>query len=237
MTDLYDMHTHILPGIDDGAKDTETSLALIQKLKAQGVSHIALTPHYYSNRESLEDFYAKRQGAYDLLSARKIKGVELILASEAYITDFIFNNPSIDGLCYQGTRYLLTEFAYSSDFSGSAGDMLYKLVNNYNVIPVIAHIERYKHLMKHPEVLEELADAGCKMQINLSSLSSFTDGRKLLKLIKKGLVHIIGTDTHSFQRGSDYLTGFSIIDKKLGAEYCQLITNNCKMLINDKKLT
>lgn len=235
--DLYDMHTHLLPGIDDGAKDIETALALIQKLKEQGVNHIALTPHYYSNRESLEDFYMKRQEAYDLLCAQKIEGVAFILASEAYITDYIFNNPSIDGLCYQGTRYLLTEFAYASDFSGAAGDMLYKLINNYNVKPVIAHIERYKYLMKHPEVIGELADAGCKMQINLSSLASFSDGRKLLKLLKKGLVHIVGTDTHSFRRGSDYTTGFSIIDKKLGSSYCQLITNNCKNLENDKKLT
>lgn len=235
--DLYDMHTHILPGIDDGAKDVETSLALIKKLKEQGVGHIALTPHYYSNRESLEDFYSKRQKAYDLLCAQKIQGVELVLASEAYITDYIFNNPSIDGLCYQGTRYLLTEFAYDSDFSGAAGDMLYKLANNYNVTPVLAHIERYKFLMKHPEILAELTAAGCRMQINLSSLETFSDSRKLLKLLKKGLVHIVGTDTHSFRRGSDYLTGFSIIDKKLGPDSCRLITNNCKNLINDKKLT
>lgn len=57
MTDLYDLHTHILPGIDDGAKDLETSIALTERLRSQGVTHIALTPHYYSNRESLENFY------------------------------------------------------------------------------------------------------------------------------------------------------------------------------------
>ena len=51
MTDLYDLHTHILPGIDDGAKDLETSIALTERLRSQGVTHIALTPHYYSNRD------------------------------------------------------------------------------------------------------------------------------------------------------------------------------------------
>lgn len=235
MTDLYDLHTHILPGIDDGAKDLETSIALTERLRSQGVTHIALTPHYYSNRESLENFYEKRRAAYELLLSKKIEGVTFILGSEAYITDYIFNNKSIDGLCYDGTRYLLTEFAYDSDFSDGAGDRLYRLVNQFHVTPVIAHIERYRFLMKNPDTLEELYNAGCRMQINLDSLSSFSLRHKLLKLIEKGLVHIVGTDTHSYQRGCDFQTGFGIIDKKLGSNFCQLIINNSKTLENDKK--
>lgn len=230
------MHTHILPGIDDGAKDLETSLALTDKLRAQGVTHIALTPHYYSDRESLADFYEKRRGAYELLLSQNIEGVSFILGSEAYITDYIFNNEAIDGLCYEGTRYLLVEFAYDSDFSDGAGEKLYKLMNNFNVTPVIAHIERYRNLMKNTGVLEELYNAGCRMQINLESLASFSFRNKLLKLIERGLVHIVGTDTHSFHRGGDYQTGFGIINKKLGSSFCQLIINNGKNLENDKKI-
>ncbi|HIR02964.1 MAG: CpsB/CapC family capsule biosynthesis tyrosine phosphatase [Acutalibacteraceae bacterium] len=227
----YDMHTHILPGIDDGAKDLQDALQLVKKLQSDGVTHIALTPHFYSDRESLSDFLTRREQAYNVLLQAPVQGVTYILASEAYITDYIFNNSSLLPLCYSGTGYLLVEFPYSIDFAARGGDMLYKLMNNYGVHPVIAHIERYYSLMKDPALISELQQMGCKMQINLGSLSFFSRRRKLLGLIKRNLVDLVGTDTHSLARGADFSTGMGIISKKLGNDYIDTIQKNSKSVI------
>ena len=160
-----------------------------------------------------------------------VQGVTYILASEAYITDYIFNNSSLLPLCYSGTGYLLVEFPYSIDFAARGGDMLYKLMNNYGVHPVIAHIERYYSLMKDPALISELQQMGCKMQINLGSLSFFSRRRKLLGLIKRNLVDLVGTDTHSLARGADFSTGMGIISKKLGNDYIDTIQKNSKSVI------
>ena len=84
---LVEVHSHILPGIDDGSPDVETSLKMIDMLKKQGAKAIVLTPHYYSDSISYDDFVARRNNAYNLLkSSLPLESPELILSAEVYIS-------------------------------------------------------------------------------------------------------------------------------------------------------
>ena len=99
---LYDMHSHILPAFDDGAKTIEDSLALIDCLKKQGVSNICLTPHYYTNERSFEDFLTKRQQAFEKFRPYIPQDVNIVLGAEVYVTDYLFNNDDLTGITIQG---------------------------------------------------------------------------------------------------------------------------------------
>lgn len=227
----YDIHTHILPNIDDGAKNIDESLALLKKLSNQGVTHIALTPHYYSNKESIEDFLESRRKSYCEFIKSAPKNIKYSLGAEVYVSEYIFNNKSLEDVCYSNTDKILLEFPYSSSFTGKSRDMLFKIMSNYSVKPILAHIERYDALLNHIDLVEELVDNGCEMQINLSSLTTFSVRRKLLKMFKNGFIGHVGTDTHSFKKGSDFNTGYEILQKKF-ENIDEVLQYNSKSIFN-----
>ena len=201
--ELYDMHSHILPDFDDGAKNVEVSLELIEHLKKQGVRNICLTPHFYTNEMSLEEYLEKRQEKFEAFLPYIPDDINIVLGCEVYVTDYLFNNSYIHGITYGNSRYILTEFSYKSTFQESTMQKLYMLSQNHGLIPVIPHVERYSNLIDHPDKIAELKDIGAVIQTNISNYtqsSPFFRNRKLLKLIDKGLIDIIGSDTHSMTR-------------------------------------
>lgn len=198
--ELYDMHSHILPDFDDGAKDVKVSLELIDRLKKQGIRNICLTPHFYTNEISLEEYLIKRQKKFDAFLPYIPNGVNVVLGCEVYITDYLFNNSDLSGITYGNSRYILTEFPYKSTFMDSTMQKLYMLIQNHGLIPVIPHVERYSNLIDHPDKIADLKDIGVVIQTNISNYTksaSFFKKRKMLKLIDRGLIDIIGSDTHS----------------------------------------
>ena len=229
-----DFHTHILPDMDDGAADVDISLRMISELTSQGVHTIVLTPHYYSNRMSLDDFLQQREASVNLLQAHLDQSdVKLIVASETYLTEYLFNNDTIEPLCVGSKKHLLIELPYSSQFSGSSMHLLVRLMSNYNVIPVLAHVERYPYLMKHPSRLRDLIQEGCVLQMNLDSLAIKADSKVLLRLIADQTIHLVGTDCHNLtSRSPQYRKGIDIIENKLGIEYVQKLLDNAHTIIN-----
>ncbi len=221
----FDIHTHILPEIDDGAKSVEESVALVQKLSSQGVTHIALTSHYYSDQESLEDFLEDREVAYNKFLQVAPKNVTYTLGAEVYFSQYLLNNKSISELCYKGTNKILLEFPYNVSFTGKSEDNLYKVISTYGVSPILPHIERYDSLINDSQLVEYLIDLGCEMQINLSSLDKFSTKRKIIKLFQKGLISYVATDTHSFTRGSEYDKYYNLLLKKV-PDFENYITDN-----------
>lgn len=230
----YDMHTHILPGIDDGAKDLARSLEMIRCHLKNGITNIALTPHFYTNQESIEDFAEKREAAFRLLKKNLPENVQVCLGAEVYVTSYLFNNPDLSMLCYGKSKYILTEFPYQMSYDDRFTDMLFKIQNNYGLIPVIPHIERFPNLFNDLQALEELVRSGVKIQTNVSSFKGFTQKRKILKRIDRGLIHILGTDAHSMERGSPdlYLPACAWIAEKLGKHKVQEMQDNAAEIFN-----
>ncbi len=220
--ELYDMHSHILPDFDDGARTVEDSLALIDSLKKQGVRNICLTPHYYTNERSLEDFVEKRQEAFEKFRPHIPDEVNIVLGSEVYVTDYLFNNSDISAVAYGSSRYILTEFPYETAFDERGLQKIYMLRENYRLIPVFPHVERYPYLISNPDVIEHLQDLGVVIQTNAVSFSdeaSFFRKRKLLKMVKNGYIDILGTDTHSMTHNppDSFAKATRVISEKCGS--------------------
>lgn len=215
-----DCHSHILPGIDDGAQDLFESICMLQSLQSQGVNTVWLTPHFYPYKESIDSFLDKRGRSYTTLKPYGDElGVNLIPASETYLSDCLFNIPNISELCVDGQKYLLTELPHLSEYSYIFA-RINRLIATYSVIPILAHVERYKKLFRNIACLDELIDMGCLIQTNLSALENGIFHRKrLIQYIDGNVVHIIGTDCHNMKsRPPKYLNGISVIEKKLGAD-------------------
>ena len=232
---LIEMHCHILPGIDDGSKDIETSLKMIERLKEQGAKKIVLTPHYYSDTISLDDFLRKREQSFNALIREVPSGYpELIPAAEVYISQYLFNNQSIKDLCIGSSNYVLIEHPFSSRFDDRDYDRLLNLYCDYKVKPVLAHIERYKALMDDKYKLADLIEIGCMPQVNISTIDEAPRKikKKLFKFLKAGQIMLLGSDCHNLDtRPPEYEAGINAIIKECGKETVDQLINNANLLV------
>lgn len=231
---LVEMHCHILPGIDDGSESLETSLQMIAKLQEQGAKRIVLTPHYYSDNISLDDFLRQREKSYSYLVNHLPAGSpQLIPAAEVYISKYLFNADNIDELRIGNSNYVLIEHPFSASFGEHDYDRLVNLYCDYGVKPVLAHIERYRALMEDTYKIEQYIEMGCLMQTNISS---FVEGphsirKKLFKLLKNDCIHLLGSDCHNLDtRPPEYEKGAKAIIKKCGEDKLQELMQNANQI-------
>ncbi|MEE1124369.1 MAG: CpsB/CapC family capsule biosynthesis tyrosine phosphatase [Acutalibacteraceae bacterium] len=224
----FDIHTHILPSIDDGASDIDISILLLEALEEQGVTHIAFTPHFYTQYEDIEnrlaEFLEAREKAYKLVKENYTGSLTFTVGAEVHLSENILLIENLKDLCYRSTNYLLIEMPYNSSFSDEEIKILKEIISKHKIIPVLAHIERYPVVFKNKELLSQLKEMGCIMQINTESLRGVFSKNKIIKLINEGYVALLGSDTHSTIRGCDYGMGFSVIEKKCKDE---VIENIC----------
>ncbi len=216
---MVDFHTHILPNFDDGAEDVKTSAKMLGTLKAAGFDRVVLSSHYYSNACTAEDFVKGRQIAFDKLrTAVANEDVpKLHLGAEVYLTSLIFNNKDLMPLTVDGGGVMLTELPYDKKFTATTGESIERLVYNYGLTVVLAHIERYPFLLDKG-LLAELYSMGCRGQVNIESFCG-RHKRKLKKLADKGFLFAFGTDAHGMDdlyRVNDYLAA---AEKAVGKDY------------------
>ncbi len=209
-----DFHTHILPELDDGASSLKVSLEMLNCLCKQKVDKIVLTPHYYSHREPIEEFLEKRQASFaKLMSSFSVDTPKLYLGTEVYFSDYLFNNKNLTDLCIADTRVMLLELPYNKTVDDRMIDKIDRLIGDYGILPVIAHIERYPSLIRSRRLLDRLLMIGCVLQVNVSSFTRFGKHR-LLRLLEKGYIGALGTDAHNITtRTPDYDSGYSWLQK------------------------
>lgn len=232
---LVETHCHILPGIDDGAPDIETSLKMIKKLQLQGAKAIILTPHYYSDSISLNDFLERRDNAYrELVNALPQDSPKLIPAAEVYISQYLFSNENLERIAIGNSGYALIEHPFSSTFSQGSYDRLLNLNYEFGIKPILAHIERYPALMENEDLLDEYIEMGCLVQVNISSFTAASRHirKKLFKYLETGRIHLIGSDCHNLSsRPPEYEKGVNEIIKKCGKETIDILESNAAMLV------
>lgn len=235
IANLVETHCHILPGIDDGAPDVETSVKMVRRLKEQGAKAIILTPHYYSDSISYGNFIENRNAAFKQLTAALDEtDPKLIPAAEVYITEYLFNNENLKELCIGNSGYALIEHSFSCDFSQKTYERLLNLNYDFGIKPILAHIERYDALINDEYLLDEYINAGCLTQVNISSFSDAPRGirKKLIKYLESGRIHFIGSDCHNLSsRAPEYENGVNVILKKCGAQALEILEQNANLLI------
>ena len=221
VTQKTDLHCHILPGIDDGAKNLEVSIALLREEINQGVTNIMFTPHFDSDRISVDEFVSARGEALEQLRASKeFAGMDINfkLGAEVYYTVGLADM-ELEPLCYQGSDYILIELptqARPHGLSRTLGTII-----NKGYRPIIAHVERYAYMMSDPTTLYDLIDLGCLAQINAETLVTKTKLSPVVGcLIRRGLVQFIASDCHSRRRRPPNLEkGFAALRSNYGEKY------------------
>ncbi|MBQ9493297.1 MAG: capsular polysaccharide biosynthesis protein [Oscillibacter sp.] len=193
---MTDYHCHILPRMDDGAKDLSVSLDMIRLMMAQGVDRIAATPHFYAHREkSAHDWLQRRQDAYRQIADTDMTIPYLHLGAEVAIEHGISRVPGIHLLTFAQTPYILLEFPYAP-FAHWMLEEVFDLSQRYGLTPVLAHIHRYAQFYT-PAQMSEILQTDAVFQINNEAFRTLTGRRFVLSLIRKGCPYILGSDAHN----------------------------------------
>ncbi len=195
-----DLHSHILPGIDDGARDPEISLALLQAEADQGIRHVVLSPHFHPRRDKIEEFLPRREESFGRLSrALDAAGCggrfDLRTAAEIRYSPALTDLPDLESLCVSGTKVLLVEFSFTA-YPEFVREVFYRLQMRGFVL-LLAHIERYPWLRKDTDLLYDLVCGGVYTQVNADSVVKDREARDFIRrMLDCGLVHGIGSDAH-----------------------------------------
>ena len=239
-TVLTDLHSHLLPEIDDGAQDTAESIRLLKLEYDSGVRQIALTSHFDCEKVSLSDFLKLRKASW-LQMQRAMEnagctwsGLSLKLGAEVFFSpDLCVVEP--EKLCLQDTPFLLLELP-TEMMPAYFTETVYRL-QAYGIIPVIAHIERYSYIMNNLPLLCDWIDRGIYIQINAGTILHGGSLAKLcLKLLKWNLCNVIASDAHSAGRRPPNLKeGLNAVSNQLGQSVAAQLVQSADLIFNGKE--
>lgn len=199
-----DIHTHYLPGVDDGFQTEKDTIDALNQMKEWGVKRICFTPHVMADLPDNRPVFLKEK--FDLFLSKAPSGIELRLAAE-YMLDASFYEQQSDGLLSLGGKYILIEMSYMYP-SPELINIIYDLqIKGY--IPLLAHPERY--LFMSEEEYKSLREKGCRFQLNLMSLSGQYGGWAhdvAWYLLQNNMYDFVGSDIHNlrvFQHNMEHL--------------------------------
>lgn len=226
MNRIIDFHSHILPGIDDGSRSVEESIALLQKEAEQGVTHVIATPHFYPRYDTPESFLKKRAEAETILRAemRKHTGLpELIVGAEVYYFDGISDSEAMLQLTIDKKRCILLEMPV-----GPWPERIYRelegLHSNQGLLPVIAHVDRYFGRFRTYGIPERLAQLPVLVQANADFFLDRSTAAKALRMLKKDQIHLLGSDCHNLaSRSPNLMEAVTVIENRLGKDPIETI--------------
>lgn len=239
---MRDLHSHYLPGVDDGAKDIEVTKAMLRNAKNNGITDILFTPHYIldsrytSSRKNNKMIFSILKGI-----AKEEYGINIFLGNEVYINHEIlelYRSGEISTL--NDSRYMLIEIPMYSKMN-DVKSIFFELLSN-GITPILAHPERYTSYYKNFEFFYELRQMGVLMQINYPSLCGVygSKAKKMAtKLLKMGLVDFVGSDIHSPDEGKNELvTKAEKKIKKIVGEmkYIDITMNNFARVVRNDEI-
>ena len=231
---IIDCHTHILPGIDDGAKDLDMSLEMLKEESKQGVDLIIATPHFYANLDRMDNFISRRAEAFEKLKPILEENPDfpkVKLGAEFAYFPGISKAEGIEQFCIEGTKTLLLEMPFCS-WDDRVLKEVNSLVNDRGFNIVLVQIERYLGFAGQREKLELLLYNQVYLQVNAESLcqEGFFKKRKSAKLIswfEIGKVSLMGSDCHNL---SSRIPNLNLGRSKLSKEALENIDEIAELL-------
>lgn len=229
-----DLHSHILPDMDDGSKSVGQSLEMLQESARQGVGIMVATPHYYAEQNSPEMFLQRRARAYEQLTesiSTQSSLPQIFCAAEVAYFSGMSSHSDLHSLCIEGTNTLLLEMPFCNwnDFqieevSALALDLGYQLV--------LVHPERFCFSPGNRRRLEKLADLPLALQVNAGSLLHWRTRKLALELLQMTRHPLLGSDCHNLTtRPPNLRDGRDVIQKKLGQGFLRRMDEEAALLL------
>ncbi|MGG0844871.1 tyrosine-protein phosphatase [Peribacillus simplex] len=237
---MIDIHSHILPDIDDGAGNIQESIEMARKAVEQGITNIIATPHYnrgiYENDKEkvLEETRKINRVLDDLNIPLKVWPGQEIRISDELMDDY--DNNKIMGL--NGSQYILLELP-SNHVPRYTERLIYDLQMK-RMTPIIAHPERNLEILKNPRLLKELIWKGAYSQITAGSITGkfgWRTKRFSKFLVHSGLTHFIASDAHNVgNRGFQIMEAQKMIEKNFGQEVVKAFNENAENVLYGMKV-
>ena len=227
---MTDLHTHILPGIDDGAQSVEESLAMLRMERSQGVDTVVLTPHFYRDRENPKRFLRRRQESAVALARRVIELSEqerealpqMLLGAEVTWWPDMADWEELPEMCIGDTRNLLLELPFTP-WNDRMIYQLHELFGRTGITPVIAHLERYLKIQR-PEYIREVLQLGVPVQVSADILLRPIARGGAMKLLRQGQAHVVASDCHRcVGRIPNLAAATDLLRRKLGNSETEII--------------
>lgn len=235
---MIDFHSHIVPGVDDGSPNLETSKNMVMNAINEGTTHICASSHYIpEDFEQDKEAFLKKLG--ELKNQFSEENIKIIVSLEVYLT------PNLPKLYDQGKIWCINEKKYMlielpmREFPIYTEDVLYEL-RLKGIIPIIAHPERNFKIAQDPNLLKALIAQGNLAQLNTGSITGLY-GNAIMetaeKLVKMNLIHMIGSDAHNDGKRSTYIKSAFEKVKELNKELYEWIVDNQENVINGKEVS
>lgn len=236
-----DIHSHILPGVDDGSRNLEQSLVILEKAAENGIRKVILTPHNKAGHRnvSVEGIHRRLNELQKAASESHIP-VTLYPGTEIFYRDGVVDMLDDGELCtLAGSRYVLVEFLPMEDFAYIRA-AIYELVSG-GYVPILAHVERYGCMAASMDNVQHAIDRGALIQINASTVTGGMGmrGKQVVKkMLKEHLVHFVATDTHDDGKRGPYIKDCSqYLSRKFGESYtAELLHDNASLVIRGEMI-
>lgn len=225
---ISDLHTHILPGIDDGSASLEQSVAMLGIQWEQGVKTVVLTPHFYPRTDTPEQFLRRRAQAFsDLREAVGDKSLpRMVCGAEVRYFHGISDCDCLEQLTIGDGRCILIEMG-TPPWTGQMLGELEDIYRKQRLIPVLAHIDRYISPWRYGAVLKSLQKLPVMLQANGSFFLRPATRALALRMLKDGQIHLIGSDCHDLaDRRPNLDRVVDVICRRLGPEALERIREN-----------
>lgn len=234
---MIDIHTHILPGLDDGAANWNDTLDMAKAAASEGITTIIATPHHangtYTN--TAQDVAEHTHSINDKLMAAGVP-VTIRTGQEIRVHDDLLDAWYRNELLpLAGSSYVLIEMP-----SSRIPKAMIELIHELNILglkPIIAHPERNAEVVKHPERLAELIEAGAFAQVTTHSLLGGFGKRieqSAWSLLQTGCIHIVSSDAHHIvRRGFRLREAYDAIERRMGEQWVNYLQSNAKSVLED----
>lgn len=233
-----DFHCHALPQMDDGAQNINESVAILQMLKNQGISRVALTPHYYWYCETVSAFSKRRAAMLGKMNNARSMGSApgLAAGAEVCLTYGLSLNQDLSRLCYEGTNSLLLELPFRQ-YQPWVAEEIYNIMYGYSITPLLAHFDRYISYYTAFEIKELVSIPSLNFQINNDALFRRKTLRFVLELIRNGFPVVFGSDSHNIKdRAPNFDQATTILKPCLTkSQFNHILDLEDKLWINSNK--
>ena len=239
---IIDFHSHILPGIDDGSRDLDTSMAMLEQIRAQQTDILIATPHFYAMQDRIETFLQHRQQAYDAF-CKAIAGrgwtdyPQILTGSEVAFFNGISRSEEICRLTIEGTDLLLLEMPFAL-WNEHIIEEVSNLIQDRHLRILIAHLDRFIRMPGNKKYIRQLLELPVYVQLNAECLTDWRHRHIFLKMLEEGTAHVLGSDCHgAHHRVPNLKAGRDMIQKKKGIQLLEKIDRQGYELLFDNGQT
>ena len=236
---MIDIHSHIIPGIDDGAASIEEALEMARIAEREGIEKIICTPHFQFDDPTFTKRVRGAVKALNLLFKKEGLFLRAYPGTEAFLRPELLDEvKKEDYLTLNGSEYVLVEFPLG-EIPMFTDEMLYEL-RMMGKKPIIAHPERYREVMKNPDILRQWIQQGNLVQVNGSSILGMMGKRTestVKHLLTHRMVHLVASDSHSMGKRSPYgLSAYKKLEEVLSKEEIQTLMMNSERVFHNKRI-